>query len=68
MMDENALPLSRLCIHQVTLPEQHDFRESIECLSRNEITLTAVWRPKLEAVGARTAARILDDNGVKAIS
>ena len=67
-MPEEAWPLSRLCIHQVTLPDRCDFRQAIECLSRNGVTMTAVWRPKLEEIGANEAARILRDNGVDAVS
>ena len=58
--------LSRLCIHQVTIMEQCDFRQSVECFARHGVGMTAVWRDKLDAVGTKTAARILDDNGVAA--
>ena len=68
MSRENSWPLSRLCIHQVTLPERCDFRQSIECFSQNGVTMTAVWRPKLEEIGAAEAAQILRDNGVDAVS
>ena len=68
MSREDSWPLSRLCIHQVTLPERCDFRQAIECLSQNSVTMTAVWRPKLEEIGAPEAVRILRDNGVDAVS
>ena len=57
----------RLCIHQVTLM-QCDFRESVECLSRNGVYKTAVWHEKLGAVGVDEACRILDGEGVRATS
>lgn len=68
MSSENSLPLSRLCIHQVTLPDRCDFRQAIECLSRNGVTKTAIWRPELEEIGVRAAGRILSENGVDSVS
>lgn len=47
---------------------QCDFRSSIECLARHGVGKTAVWRDKLEEVGAVEATRILNDAGVEAIS
>lgn len=66
-MEPAPLSLERLCIHQVTLM-QCDFRSSIECFARHGVRKTAVWRDKLEAIGADEAARILNDNGVEAVS
>ena len=60
--------LSKLCIHQVTLVESCDFRESIECFARHGVKSTAVWREKLDAIGAEEAARILADQGVAVAS
>jgi sugar phosphate isomerase/epimerase len=57
-----------LCIHQVTLMESCDFRQSLECLARNSVTSTAVWRAKLEEIGVGSAARLLADTGVQAVS
>lgn len=62
----NAPNLDRLCIHQVTLLEQCDFRESVECLARNGVFNTAVWRQKLDAYGLDEAKRALSDSGVNA--
>jgi sugar phosphate isomerase/epimerase len=59
---------ARLCVHQVTLMEQCDFRQSVECLARNGITKTAVWRDKLDAIGVTDAASILRDHGVEAVA
>ena len=55
-------------MHQVTLLEQCDFRQSVECLARNGVTKTAVWRDKLEPIGAAAAASILRDRGVEAVA
>ncbi len=60
--------LARLCVHQVTLMEQCDFRRSVECLARNGVTKTAVWRDKLESVGVTAAASILRESGVEAVA
>jgi len=57
-----------LCIHQVTLMESCDFRQSTECLARNNVAGTAVWRAKLEEIGVGQAARLLADAGVRAVS
>lgn len=66
-MTIEPLAPERLCIHQVTLM-QCDFRSSIECFARHGVRKTAVWRDKLEEIGAGEAARILNDNGVEAVS
>jgi len=58
----------RLCIHQVTLMESCDFRQSVECFARHGIEMTAVWRAKLEEAGPGAARAILDGSGVRAIS
>jgi len=58
----------RLCIHQVTLMERCDFRQSVECFARNGVTLTAAWFPKLDEVGTEAGGRILKDHGVDAWS
>jgi sugar phosphate isomerase/epimerase len=54
----------RLCIHQVTLLEQCDFGESLDCLARNGVMRTAIWRQKLEAFGLEAAKRSVRDSGV----
>ncbi len=59
---------ARLCVHQVTLMEQCDFRRSVECLARNGVTKTAVWRDKLDAIGVTDVASILRDHGVEAVA
>ena len=63
----SALPHERLCIHQVCLM-QCDFHTAMECLARHGVTMTVPWIDKLEEIGAKEAARILDGNGVDAIS
>jgi len=60
--------LTRLCVHQVTLMEQCDFRRAVECLARNGVTKTAVWRDKLDTIGVTAAASILRDRGVEAVA
>lgn len=56
---------SRLAIHQITFGEELPFRECVEVLARNGVTRTAVWRPKLQAVGVEDGARILRDCGME---
>lgn len=56
----------RLCIHQVTLLERCDFRQSVECLARNGVFKTAIWRDMLDAAGLKVAKRALADSGVDA--
>ena len=58
--------LDRLCIHQVTLMEQCDFAQSLDCFARHGVTKTAIWREKMEAVGVKAAKRALLDSGVAA--
>ena len=55
-----------ICIHQVCLLEQCDFASSLDVLARNNVGMTAVWRPMLDAVGKKTARKMLDDSGVQA--
>jgi sugar phosphate isomerase/epimerase len=66
-MSPAPLTIDRLCIHQVTLM-QCDFRESIECLARHDVTMTAVWRDKLDGIGVADAVRVLNDNNVDVVS
>ncbi|MDH3661284.1 MAG: sugar phosphate isomerase/epimerase [Alphaproteobacteria bacterium] len=56
----------RLCIHQVTLLERCDFCRSVDCLARNGVFKTAIWRDMLDAVGLKVAKRALADSGVAA--
>ena len=60
--------LSRLCIHQVTLLEQCDFRQSIECFARNQVFATAVWRDKLAEINTSEAAQILNDHNMTVVA
>ena len=55
-----------ICIHQVCFLEQCDFASSLDVLARNQVGMTAVWRPMLDAVGEKTARKMLDDSGVQA--
>jgi len=59
---------ARLCIHQVTLEGQCDFRQSIDCLARNGIAMTAVWKPRLDEIGTAAGVACLRDAGVRAVS
>ena len=61
-----TLTKADICIHQVCLLEQCDFASSLDVLARNQVGMAAVWRPMLDAVGEKTARRMLDDSGVKA--
>ncbi|MGI9489665.1 MAG: sugar phosphate isomerase/epimerase family protein [Geminicoccaceae bacterium] len=56
----------RLCIHQVTLLERCDFHQSVDCLARNNVFKTAIWRDMLDAAGLKAAKRALADSGVQA--
>ena len=58
----------RYCVHQVTLMEQCNFRQSVECLSHHGVYKTAVWHPKLLEVGATAGQQILSDNGVQPVA
>ncbi len=59
---------ARLCIHQVTLEGRCDFRQSIDCLARNGIASTAIWKPRLDEIGTAAGAAHLRDAGVRAVS
>ena len=61
-----TLTTADICIHQVCLLEQCDFASSLDVLARNQVTKTAIWRPMLDAVGAKTARKMLDHSGVQA--
>ncbi len=62
----NSPDPERLCIHQVTLSERCDFRQSVDCLARNGVFKTAIWRDMLDAAGLKAAKRALSDSGVQA--
>ena len=66
MQQSSTKPITkdRYCIHQVTLMEQCNFRQSIECLARNDIGKTAVWKHKLAELDTSEANHILRDHGV----
>lgn len=55
---------SRLSINQVTTREQWSLREAIEGYARHGIHAIAVWRDKLEQVGVKEAARMLQDHNM----
>ncbi len=48
--------------------EQCSFQQSVECLSRQGIYKTAVWRQKLDEIGEQEGRRILEDLGVTPIA
>ena len=61
--------LSGLCIHQISFGIERGFAECTEPLARAGVPLTAVWHEKLvRAGGARMAAQLLRDAGVRAVS
>ena len=62
------LTLEELCVHQVCIWEKSSFRESIECMARNGVFKTAVWKPLLDETELKSAKQNLIDSGVKAIS
>ena len=64
---ENLTP-EELCVHQVCIWEKSSFRESIECMARNGVFKTAVWKPLLDETELKSAKQNLIDSGVKAIS
>ena len=39
------LTLEELCVHQVCIWKKSSFRESLECMARNGVFKTAVWKP-----------------------
>ena len=64
---ENLTP-EELCVHQVCIWKKSSFRESLECMARNGIFKTAIWKPLLDETELKTAKQNLIDSGVKAIS
>ncbi len=62
-----GVPLERLCIHQVTLM-QCGFAESLECLARHGVPMTAIWHEKLDEVGVAAARRVLTDTQVEPVA
>lgn len=62
----SVLDPERLCIHQVTLSGRCDFGQSVDCLARNGVFKTAIWREMLDAAGLKAAKRALADSGVQA--
>ncbi len=62
------LTLEELCVHQVCIWKKRSFRESLECMARNRIFKTAVWKPLLDETELKSAKQNLIDSGVKAIS
>ena len=62
------LTLEELCVHQVCIWEKSSFRESVECMARNGVFKTAVWKPLLDETELKSAKQNLIDSGVKAIS
>ena len=62
------LTLEELCVHQVCIWKKNSFRESLECMARNGVFKTAIWKPLLDETELKTAKQNLIDSGVKAIS
>ncbi len=62
------LTLEELCVHQVCIWKKSSFRESLECMARNGVFKTAVWKPLLDETELKSAKQNLIDSGVKAIS
>ena len=62
------LNLEELCVHQVCIWKKNSFRESLECMARNGVFKTAVWKPLLDETELKSAKQNLIDSGVKAIS
>ena len=62
-----GVPLERLCIHQVTLM-QCGFAESLECLARHRVPMTAIWHEKLDEAGVAAARRVLTDTQVEPVA
>jgi len=62
------LTLEELCVHQVCIWKKNSFRESLECMARNGVFKTAVWKPLLDETELKSAKQNLIDSGVKAIS
>ena len=62
-----GVPLERLCIHQLTLM-QCGFVESLECLARHHVPMTAIWHEKLDEIGVSAAKKALSDTGVTPVA
>ena len=62
------LTLEELCVHQVCIWKKNSFQESLECMARNGVFKTAVWKPLLDETELKSAKQNLIDSGVKAIS
>ena len=62
------LTLEELCVHQVCIWKKNSFRESLECMARNGVFKTAVWKSLLDETELKSAKQNLIDSGVKAIS
>ncbi len=62
------LTLEELCVHQVCIWKKSSFRESLECMARNGVFKTAIWKPLLDETELKSAKQNLIDSGVKAIS
>ena len=62
------LTLEELCVHQVCIWKKNSFRESLECMARNGVFKTVVWKPLLDETELKSAKQNLIDSGVKAIS
>ena len=62
------LTLEELCVHQVCIWKKSSFRESLECMARNGVLKTAIWKPLLDETELKSAKQNLIDSGVKAIS
>jgi len=63
-----SLSLEDLCIHQVCIWKQSNFKESLECLARNGVFKTALWKPLLKNTELKQAKQNLRDSGVQAVS
>ena len=62
------IELENLCIHQVCIWKKNNFKESLDCMARNGVFKTAIWKPLLDDAGVKEAKKNLKDSGVKAIS
>ena len=63
----SGVPIERLCIHQLTLM-QCGFVESLECLARHHVPMTAIWHEKLDEIGVSAAKKALSDTGVTPVA
>ena len=57
---ENLTP-EELCVHQVCIWKKSSFRESLECMARNGVFKTAVWKPLLDKTELKSAKKKLID-------